>query len=134
KALAAGGVLLARAEDYVPHWPLTCGWGLRSWLQNHRELVVRFIRAWVMATDWLLQPEHREETLRLIMEMEHLTRDRAEDTYRRVVPKARIHPLALRKVLELRIEMGFYRTPHNPPERFYDTSYWCEATGLTRTP
>lgn len=134
KALAAGGVLLARAEDYVPNWPLTCGWALQSWLQNHRELVVRFIRAWVAATDWLLQPEHREETLQLIMEMEHLTRDRAEDTYQRVVPKARINPFALCKVLELRIEMGFYRPPHSPPECFYDVSYWCEATGLAAHP
>lgn len=130
KALAAGGVLLARAEDYVANWPLTCGWTLRNWLENHRELVVRFIRAWVSATDWLLQPDHREETLQLIMEMEHLTRNGAENTYQRVMPKARINPAALRKVLELRIEMGVYRPPHSPPERFYDNSYWCEATGL----
>ncbi|MET0501471.1 MAG: ABC transporter substrate-binding protein, partial [Candidatus Binatia bacterium] len=45
QALAAGGVLLARAEDYVPGWPLTCGWTLRKWLISHRELAVRFIRA-----------------------------------------------------------------------------------------
>src|SRR5712692_3706129 len=54
KALAAGGVLLARAEDYVPNWPLTCGWTHRAWLASHRELAVRFIRSWVAATDWLL--------------------------------------------------------------------------------
>src|SRR5438309_6011338 len=53
-ALAAGGVLLANAEEYVPQWPLTCGWTLRRWLLSHRELVVRFVRAWVKATDWLL--------------------------------------------------------------------------------
>jgi ABC-type nitrate/sulfonate/bicarbonate transport system substrate-binding protein len=130
KALAAGGVLLARAEDYVPNWPLTNGWGLRKWIESHRDLVIRFIRAWVAATDWLLQPENREETLRLIMEIEHLARDRAEHTYGRVVPKARINPVSLRRAIELRIEMGVYSPPHSPPERFYDSSYWCEATGL----
>lgn len=130
KALSAGGVLLANAEDYVPNWPLTCGWTLRKWLQDHRELVVRFIRAWVAATDWLLQPEHREETIQLIMEVEHLNRDKADHSYKTVVPKARINPVALRKVLDLRIEMGVYGPPHSPPERFYDPSYWCEATGL----
>jgi len=46
KALAAGGVLLANSEDYVPGWPLTCGWALRRWLSEHRALTVRFIRAW----------------------------------------------------------------------------------------
>jgi len=130
RALAAGGVLLAKAEDYVPNWPLTCGWTLRSWLEGHREIVVRFTRAWVAATDWLLEPEHHEETVQLIMEREHLTREAAERAYGTVVPKARLNLKALAAVLELRKEMGVYQPPHHPPERFCDISYWCEATGL----
>jgi ABC-type nitrate/sulfonate/bicarbonate transport system substrate-binding protein len=130
RALASGGMLLAPAEDYVPNWPLTCGWTHRSWLEGHRDLVVRFIRAWSAATDWLLKPEHREETIELIMDIEHLDRPRAEESCRRVVPKARLNPQAFRQVLELRIEMGVYKPPYSPAERFYDASYWCAATGL----
>ncbi len=130
KALASGGVLLAKAEDYVPQWPLTGGWALRKWLEGHREIVVRFIRAWVAATDWLLEPAHREETIQLIMEKEGLSRERAEHSISTVVPKARINPTTVRKVLELRIEMGVYQPPFSPAESFYDSSYWCEATGL----
>ena len=121
---------MARAEDYVPGWPRTCGWTLRKWLEENRELVIRFIRACVGATDWLLEPDNREETLQLVMELEDLSRDRAEDAYQRVVPKARINPEALRRVLDLRIELGVYPPPHSPPQRFYDAGYWCEATGL----
>lgn len=130
KALAAGGVLLANSEKYVPGWPLNCGWTLRPWLIEHRELVVRFIRAWAAATDWLLLPEHRDETIALVMEKEKLTRAASEDAYRKVVPKARINPAAIRTVIELRKEMGVYKPPFDPPERFYDASYWSEATGL----
>jgi ABC-type nitrate/sulfonate/bicarbonate transport system substrate-binding protein len=130
KALAAGGVLLANSEEYVPNWPLTCGWTLRRWLVSHRELVVRFIRAWVGATDWLLQAENREATLQLIMQKEQLNRASAEEAYRKVVPKARINPAALNTVIELRKEMGVYKPPYDPPERFYDDRYWREATGL----
>jgi ABC-type nitrate/sulfonate/bicarbonate transport system substrate-binding protein len=130
KALAAGGVLLAKAEDYVPGWPLTCGWTLRQWLISHRDLAVRFIRAWVAATDWLLAPENRVEALELMMSKEELSRDAAEEAYRKVVPKARINPAALKTVIELRKEMGVYRPPYSPPERFYDASFWREATGL----
>jgi ABC-type nitrate/sulfonate/bicarbonate transport system substrate-binding protein len=130
KALARGGVVLARAEDYVPGWPLTCGWTLRNWLVNHRELVIRFIRAWATATDWLLAPANRPETLALMMSKEDLSRDAAEEAYRKVVPKARINPAALKTVIELRKEMGVYKPPYDPPERFYDSSYWSEATGL----
>ena len=130
KALAAGGTVLARAEDYVPDWPLTGGWALREWLEQHRDLAVRFIRAWVRATDWLLDPEHREETIELIVAQEGLSREGAEKSYRRVVPKARIEPAVLRRVLELRAEMGVYKPPFDTTERFYDLSYWREATGL----
>jgi ABC-type nitrate/sulfonate/bicarbonate transport system substrate-binding protein len=130
KALAAGGVLLANSEKYVPNWPLTCGWTLRRWLVSHRELTVRLIRAWAAATDWLLREENRAATLQLLMEKEHLNRASAEEAYRKVVPKARINPAALKTVIELRKEMGVYKPPYDPPERFYDDSYWREATGL----
>ncbi len=130
KALAAGGALLARADDYVPRWPLTCGWTRRAWLESHRDVAIRFIRAWAAATDWLLEPANREETLGLIMEKERLDRPRAEEACARVVPKARMNPEAFRAVIELRIEMGVYKPPFSPAERFYDASYWCKATGL----
>lgn len=129
-ALAAGGSVLAEAQAYAPDWPHTCGWALRGWLERHRDIVVRFIRAWVAAADWLLRPENREETLRLLIDVERLSEESAKAAYRRVVPKARINPAALRKVLELRIELGLYKPPFSPAERFYDCSYWCEATGL----
>src|SRR5499433_1364730 len=130
KALAAGGVVLANSENYVPNWPLTCGWTLRRWLTSHRELVVRFIRSWVAATDWLLRADNRESTLQLLMEKENLNRTSAKEAYRKVVPKARINPAALQTVIELRKEMGVYKPPYDPPARFYDDSYWREATGL----
>lgn len=130
KALAAGGILLANSEDYVPGWPLTCGWTLRRWLADHRELTVRFIRAWAAATDWLLRPENREETIGLMTDKEKLSRTAAETAYSKVVPKARINPAALQTVIDLRKEMGVYQPPYAPPERFYDPGFWTEATGL----
>jgi len=130
KALASGAVLLADAAAYVPNWPLTCGWALRPWLEGHREVVVRFIRAWAAATDWLAQPTNKEECLQLVMEKEGMNRASAERAYAKVVPKARINPAALKTVIELRKEMGVYKPPFDPPERFYDASYWREATGL----
>ena len=128
KALAAGGILLASGDDYVPGWPLTCGWTLRPWLLEYRELVVRFIRAWAAATDWLLKPENREATLQLAMDKEKLNRTAAEIAYSKIVPRARINPAAIQTVIELRKEMGVYKPPFDPPERFFDDSYWREAT------
>jgi ABC-type nitrate/sulfonate/bicarbonate transport system substrate-binding protein len=100
-------------------------------LESHREITVRFIRAWVTATDWLREAANREECLKLIMEQEKLSRAAAESAYKKVVPKARINRSALNAVIELRKEMGVYPPPHDPLERFYDESYWREATGLS---
>lgn len=130
KALAAGGVLLADAASYFPDWPLVCGWGLRSWVEANRPLVVRFVRAWAAAADWLLRTENREETIALLMTQEGVSRARAEQAYGDVVPHVAIDPEAIRKNMELRIELGAYPPPHDAAERFYDMSYWCEATGL----
>ena len=129
KAVEAGGILLADANNYVPGWPLTCGWTLRPWLSEHRELVVRFIRAWAAATDWLLNPKNREETLKLSMDKEKLSPKAAEIAYSKVVPKARINPAAIATVIELRKEMGVYKPPFDAPQRFFDESYWRAATG-----
>ena len=44
---------------------------------------------------------------------------------------AEFGPLALKTVIELRKELGVYKPPFDPPERFFDASYWSEATGLS---
>lgn len=133
KALDAGGVILAEGADYVPQWPLACAWGLRGWIEANRSLVVRFIRAWVKATDWLLDPANREEALE-VMVGEGFSPARAAEYYNRVVPKSAIDPEAIRKNIALRIELGYYKPPHKPAEAFYDPSYWAEATGLPAPP
>lgn len=134
KALAAGGHILAQGADHIADWPLACGWGLRSWVNANRPLVVRFIRAWANATDWLLKPENKEETLQILIAQEKLSRARAEEAYVRVVPKGMINPEAIRKNMEIRIELGYMPPPHKPAEHFYDASLWSEATGLPPPP
>ena len=41
-----------------------------------------------------------------------------------------IKPESIRRNVELRIELGYYKPPHKATEAFYDASYWAEATGL----
>lgn len=129
KAVDAGGVILAEGAEYVPIWPLACAWGLRSWIEGNRDLIVRFIRGWVQATDWLTAPANREEAIKVMVD-EGYSPSRAAEYYRRLVPKCAIDVEAIRTNIALRIELGYYRPPHKPAEAFYDASYWAEATGL----
>lgn len=128
--ITKGGRMLADGSDYIPDWPVVCGWGLRKWIEDNRDTAVRFSRAMTHASDWLLEPQNKEETLQLLMKEEKVSRRRAETNYGFVVPKAAIRPEALRKNIEIRIELGYYKAPHKPTESFYDASYWAEASGI----
>lgn len=50
-----------------------------------------------------------------------------------MVPKAAINPIAIRRNMEIRAELG-YMPPSKPAEAYYDASYWSEATGLPAPP
>ena len=130
QAINEGFNLLAQASDHIPDYPTATCWGRRSWAQQNREKLLRFVQAFVEATDWLLLAQNREEGLRLMQGYEGITREQAEAKLARVIPKAAIDPSSIHRVVRLRIEMGLYDPPHDPIERFYDASIWSEATSL----
>lgn len=134
EAIEAGGRMLAAAADYVPNWPLTCGWTRRSWLVQHRDIATRFVRAWVAASDWILDEKNRAEFFDLAAKKLSLTRAAAEIALKKIVPKSRINPISIQRVVELRKEMGVYRPPFTPLERFCDFECWSAATGLVAPP
>jgi ABC-type nitrate/sulfonate/bicarbonate transport system substrate-binding protein len=130
QAVGEGYHLLASGADYIPNYATTACWARSAWVTAHRDTMLRFVRAFVAGADWALDPANREETLGLVQAYSKISRIQAETKLTQVTPKAAIVPEDLNRVIQLRIEMGFYDPPHEPVERFYDASVWCEATGL----
>lgn len=130
QAMTEGFNLIARAADHIPNYPTAACWTRRAWARQNREKVLRFVRAFVTATDWVLDLKNREEALRLIQDSGKLNHEQAEAKLTRVIPKAEIKPVDINRVAQLRIEMGLYDPPYDPIERFYDASLWAEATGM----
>lgn len=130
KALSEGFNLLAQAADHIPDYPTAGCWSRKAWAQENRDKLLRFVRAFLQATDWVLAAENRDEALNLIQGFEGITREQAESKLSRAIPKAAIDPAAINRVVQLRIEMGLYDPPHDPIERFYDASIWAEAASL----
>ncbi|HZD39677.1 MAG TPA: ABC transporter substrate-binding protein, partial [Terriglobales bacterium] len=62
-----GFKVLARAQDYVRHYARGLGAAKRQWANTHEDLVVRFTRAMIRATDWLQDPNNREEAIGLLL-------------------------------------------------------------------
>lgn len=130
QALSEGYNLLATGADYIPNYATTACWARSAWVAAHRAPMLRFVRAIVAGADWALDPLNREETVNLVAAYSKISRAQAEIKLAQVTARAAIVPEDLNRVIQLRIEMGFYDPPHEPVERFYDASFWCEATGL----
>jgi NitT/TauT family transport system substrate-binding protein len=134
QALREGFNLLASASDHIPDYATTGCWTRRRWVEQNRDKMLRFVRAFVDATEWALEATNCDETLRLLQEYQDISRQLAEIKLRQVIPKAAIDPGDLNRVVQLRIEMGLYNLLDVPLERFYDASIWAEATGLLAPP
>ena len=62
-----GFKILARSEDYIDHYARGIAATRREWANAHEELLVRFIRAMIGATDWVLDARNKAEVIRLLL-------------------------------------------------------------------
>jgi len=100
----------------------------RAWAQGHRNELRGFLRAWLAGVRWAKDAANREEAIKLVMAATGFPQQAAARIVGDLPMDGALNPDNLRAVLEIRNEFG---TP--PPlgttlERFYDTSYYREAT------
>src|SRR5688500_9618103 len=55
--------VLAEARDYVKHYARGLAATRRDWANKNEDLVVRFTRAMIRATDWLQDPKNKDEAV-----------------------------------------------------------------------
>ena len=129
-----GFKILARSEDYVRYYARGLGATRRQWANANEDLLVRFIRAMVRATDWVLEPTNREAVIELLLPENADSRDRAEETYRESVsprfgftPHSRIDLEGIRTVLQLRATAGLIKAPLPAPEKYVDERFYRKA-------
>jgi ABC-type nitrate/sulfonate/bicarbonate transport system substrate-binding protein len=130
-AQARGFRVLGHSRDYLPDYPAPdCG-TTRRWAAANQDALVRFIRAWVAATEWALHPANREQALAIYMRETGESRDLAESRFEQITPDARVNIPGIQIILDLRTALGFLPGggPVPPAERFYETRYWEQATG-----
>ena len=133
-AVARGCHLLARGDQIISCYQGTVGAAKRSWAEKNRGLLVRYIRAYVEATQWCFDIKNRASCLELLATHNALEGKAAEETLEALVdsdyglyPKAELNLPGLSAVLELRAEMGYLKQPLPPVERYIDLSYYNVA-------
>lgn len=133
-ALERGCHLLARGDQIIPCYQGTGGAAKRSWAENHRDLLVRYIGATIEATRWCFEPSHRSECIELLAKHDVLGSQAAENTLEALLdpaygmyPQAELNVPGVKAALELRAEMGFMQRPVPSVEKYVDLSYYREA-------
>ena len=129
-----GFKILARSEDYVDHYARGLGATRREWADANEELLVRFIRAMVRATDWVMDGKNKKDVIRLLLPENKNSKARAEETYEESIsagfgftPRSRIDMEGIRTVLQLRETAGLMKPPLPRPEKYVDERFYKRA-------
>jgi ABC-type nitrate/sulfonate/bicarbonate transport system substrate-binding protein len=129
-----GFKVLARAEDHVTHYARGLGATRREWANANEALLVRFIRAMIKATDWVMDPKNKEEVVKLLIPANKNDRARAEEDYAESVssrfgftPRSRIDMDGIRTIIELREMAGLMKPPVPKPEKYIDERFYKQA-------
>jgi ABC-type nitrate/sulfonate/bicarbonate transport system substrate-binding protein len=126
--------VLARSEDHVAHYARGLGAARREWASANEELLVRFIRAMIRATDWVVDPKNKEAVIQVLLPESKNARRRAEEAYEETIsprfgitPRSRIDVEGIRTVIELRRTVGLMKPPVPKPEKYTDERFYNQA-------
>ena len=129
-----GFKVLAKSEDYVKNYARGLGATRRDWANANEDLVVRFNRAMIRATDWLQEPKNKDEVVQLLLTETKNNRGRAEAMYAQTLspsmgltPRSRIDMQGIRTVIELRETAGLMKAPVPKPEKYVDERFYKKA-------
>ncbi|HLH23572.1 MAG TPA: ABC transporter substrate-binding protein [Chloroflexota bacterium] len=120
---------LIRVTDYtevLPDYPDGVYAVNRAWAEAHRDLVTRFIRAWLDGGRWV--QENPEAAIELVSAETGLNRAGAEQLVVGFSPSGALNLRGLQGVLDLRTQFGFTLPMGTDLARYYDTSYFDAAT------
>lgn len=129
-----GFKVLAEAREYVQHYARGLGATRRQWADANEDLLVRFTRAMIRATDWLHDPKNKDEAVQVLLAETKNNQARAESMYRQALsptlgltPRSRIDMDGIRTVLELREFAGLMKPPVPAPEKYIDEHFYQKA-------
>ena len=123
--------VLARAEEYVKHYARGLGTTRRQWADANEDLLVRFSRAMIRATDWILDSKNKEEVMGILSLMSKIDANQAQALYEEALsaqfgltPHSRIDKEGIRAAIELRESVGLMRSPVPNAEKYVDERFY----------
>jgi ABC-type nitrate/sulfonate/bicarbonate transport system substrate-binding protein len=132
KLLSEGFKSLGSTSEYFPHYQGSVAATKRSWAAKNQDALVRYIRGYVAASDWLFNPKNREEAIEILLKRVKLDRTQANATYesamkKTLIPKAVVNLDGLKQVIEVFWESSGAKPPLPSPEKYTDLTYYTKA-------
>jgi ABC-type nitrate/sulfonate/bicarbonate transport system substrate-binding protein len=131
--------VLAQAQDYVKHYARGLGATRRQWADANEELVVRFTRAMIRASDWVQNPQNQADVIRLLLGETKNNEKRAASMYAQtmhpmlgITPRSRIDYQGIRQVIELRELAGLMRPGEFQAEKYVDERFYNKAVATLK--
>ncbi len=126
---------LGNSLEVIPHLQFNVIAARRSWAASHRDVVMRYVRAFGGAYRYMSDPANKADVIKLISETTDAPPDIAQkilefyfEPYRGIMPKsAGIDMEGMQGVLELMSDIGELKAPLPDPARFVDLQYLQEA-------
>ena len=129
-----GFKVLTEAKDHVKQYARGLGATRRAWANTHEDLVVRFNRAMIRATDWLQDPKNKDEAVQMLLGETKGNKARAEAMYAGTIsptmgltPRSRIDIAGIRTVIELREIAGLMKPGETTAEKYIDERFYNKA-------
>jgi ABC-type nitrate/sulfonate/bicarbonate transport system substrate-binding protein len=129
-----GFKILTEAKDHVKHYARGLGATRRQWANANEELVVRFTRAMIRASDWLQDAKNKNDAVQLLLGETKNNQARAEAMYANTLsptmgltPRSRLDLEGIRTVIELREIAGLMKPPVPKPEKYVDERFYQKA-------
>jgi ABC-type nitrate/sulfonate/bicarbonate transport system substrate-binding protein len=129
-----GFKIVGRSEDYVPVYARGVGAARRTWINQNEAVLIRYIRSIVRATDWILDPNNKEEALKILLTANDNSKSAAARMYEDAVNPtlgytrgSRLDLEGIKTIIDLREAMGFMKPPLPPPSRYVDESFYKKA-------
>lgn len=137
-AQQAGLRILDNPSDVINEYQSAGGFVRRTWGEENRDTLVRYLVGYIEGLRWSLQPENRDETIALLQVRMDLSRDVAEESFNQIADPARgfttdarISHRGMRTVLELRARYTDATSDQIPaPDKYLDESYYRAALAM----
>jgi NitT/TauT family transport system substrate-binding protein len=132
QAIDEGYPSLGLVSDIIPDYQFTVHAVRRGWAQQNADPLLRFLRAYAKACQWVYDPANKEEAIKVLVDHLKTTDEYARRTYDLLIVQAQGLPKngelnvpGVQGVMDIMVEMGNLPRPTPPMSKYVDTT-WLE--------